>query len=112
MTRTLLLITLASAAALAGCNKESHTIVAGGPPSDDTNSTANAAVALPPSITASKVYRCANNSVVYVNWMSDGSANVRNKPDGAMTQVAAGSADLKGDAKAASITYHGESCKA
>ncbi len=32
MTRTLLLITLASAAALAGCNKESHTIVAGGPP--------------------------------------------------------------------------------
>jgi hypothetical protein len=111
MTRTALLITLAAAAALAGCNKEDHTIVAG-PPGDDTNAAANGPVALPPSITASKSYRCKDNTVIYVNWMSDGSANVKNKPDGAITPIAAGSPDLQGDANAKSITYKGESCKA
>jgi hypothetical protein len=68
--------------------------------------------ALPPSITASKVYRCADNAVVYVNWLSDGSATVRDKPDATPTVVAAGSAELKGGADAKSITYKGESCKA
>jgi hypothetical protein len=111
MTRTPMLIMLAAAAALAGCNKENHTIVAG-PPDDEPNTTANGPVALPPSITASKVYRCADNTVVYVNWMSDGSANVRNKPDAAPTAIAAGSADLKGDANAKAITLKGKSCKA
>ncbi len=54
MTRTPLLITLAAAAALAGCNKENHTIVAGGPDNGDANVTANAPVALPPTITATQ----------------------------------------------------------
>ena len=111
MTRTPLIITLAAAAALAGCNKEDHTIVAGGPVEDNAPAT-NGPVALPPSITASKVYRCANNQVVYVNWLSDGSANVKNKPEGDLTPIAAGSPDLKGDANAKTITYKGESCKA
>jgi hypothetical protein len=105
-----MLIMLAAAAALAGCNKENHTIVAG--PDTGENATANAPVALPPSITASKVYRCADNQVVYVNWLSDGSANVKNKPDQVGTPVAAGSPDLKGDSNAKSITYKGQSCKA
>ena len=109
MTRTSLLITLAAAAALAGCNSKDHTIVAGEP---GDNAAATAPVALPPSITSSKVYRCADNAVVYVNWMSDGSATVRDKPDAAPTVVAAGSAELKGGADAKSITYKGESCKA
>ena len=79
MTRTpLLIIALAAAAALAGCNKEDHTIVAGGPTTATTaNAAANAPVALPPSITASKTYRCDDNSLVYVDWMSDGSARVK-----------------------------------
>ena len=111
MTRTTLLITLAAAAALAGCNKEDHTIVAG-PPDDNLSSPANGPVALPPSITASKVYRCADNTVVYVNWMSDGSANVKTKPDGAISPVAAGSPELQGDANAKSVTYKGKTCKA
>jgi hypothetical protein len=110
MTRTPLLITLAAAAALAGCNKENHTIVAG--PPDDEQNAAHAPVALPPSITATKVYRCADNQVVYVNWMSDGSANVKDKPGGAITPVPAGSPDLQGDASAKSVTYKGKSCKA
>ena len=110
MTRTPLLITLAAAAALAGCNKENHTIVAG--PPDDEPTANHAPVALPPSITASKVYRCADNQVVYVNWMSDGSANVKTEQGGAITPVPAGSPDLQGDAKAKSVTYKGKTCKA
>jgi hypothetical protein len=115
MTRTPMLIMLAAAAALAGCNKEDHTIVAGGPDAEtnDTNAAApKTPVALPPSIAASKSYRCDNNSLVYVDWLSDGSARVKNSAEDAGTHLAAGAPELKGDAKAASITYKGESCKA
>ena len=112
MTRIPLLITLAAAAALAGCNKDDHTIVAGGDPADDTNVAANANVQLPPSISSSKSYRCADNRLIYVDWMSDGSARVKSKREEVGTPVAAGSPDLKGDAQASSISYKGQSCKA
>jgi hypothetical protein len=91
MTRTPMLIMLVAAAALAGCNKENHTIVAGANPGDtDTNATANAPLALPPSIAASKSYRCADNKLVYVDWLSDNkSANIRTDKDGTPTHVTA-----------------------
>ena len=111
MTRTSLLITLVAAAALAGCNKESHTIVAGGEPDDNTaNAVANANVQLPPSITASKSYRCADNKLVYIDWMSDGSARVKNNRAEVGTTVAPGAPELKGDANSTTITYKGQSC--
>lgn len=89
MTRTALLITLAAAAALAGCNKENHTIVSG-PPGDDANAVANANVQLPPSIVATKLYRCADNSVVTVDYLSDNkSGNVRAGKDTTSVPVAA-----------------------
>jgi hypothetical protein len=112
MTRTPMLIMLVAAAALAGCNKENHTIVAGGPVEDNANLAANANVPLPPSIQASKTYRCGDNTIVYVDWMSDGSAHVKTKTSDVPTNIAAGSADLKGDAKAATVTYKGQSCTA
>ena len=113
MTRTPFIITLVAAAALAGCNKESHTIVAGGPQEDNTSNVAsNGPVVLPPSITASKTYRCADNSLVYIDWMSDGSARVTKKKGETGTTLPAGSADLKGDAKASSVSYKGQSCSA
>ena len=90
MTRTLLL-TLAAAAALAGCNRENHTIVAG-PPGDDgpSNVAANGPIALPPSIIATKIYRCADNNVVTVDYLSDNkSANVRAEKGAPVVQVAA-----------------------
>lgn len=112
MTRTPFILALAAAAALAGC-KEDHTIVAGGEPQDDMNVAANANVQLPPSIAASKSYRCGDNSLVYVDWMSDGSARVKKtREEVGGTPVPAGSPELKGDAKAASISYKGKSCKA
>lgn len=93
MTRTPLMLALGVAAALAGCNKENHTIVAGNPDDGDTNAVANTPVALPPSVTSSKIYRCADNKVVYVDWLSDGkSANIRTEQGGVPTQVTAAEA--------------------
>ena len=89
MTRTPMLIMLAAAAALAGCNKESHTIVAG-PPGDEVNATSNTPVALPPSIASSKTYRCEDNKIVYVDWLSDNkTANIRTEAAGTPNQVTA-----------------------
>ena len=90
MTRTPMLLMLAAAAALAGCNKESHTIVSGPPGDDTSNTAANATVQLPPSITATKLYRCTDNSVVTVDYLSDNkSANVKAGKDGSSVQVTA-----------------------
>jgi hypothetical protein len=107
MTRTRLLA-LGVAAALAGCNKEDHTIV-GGPPGDDAN--AAAGVTLPPAIAASKTYRCKDNSLVYIDWLSDGTARVKKTREEIGTAVTPGN-ELKGDAHGATITYNGQSCKA
>lgn len=93
MTRTPLLITLAAAAALAGCNNSDHTIVGGGPDSAEKNTAAKAPIALPPAIVASKIYRCADNNIVYVDYLADNkSANVRTEQGGAATQVVAAEA--------------------
>jgi hypothetical protein len=89
MTRISLTITLVAAAALAGCKNSDHTIVQS-QPGDDVNAVANANVQLPPPIAASKIYRCADNKVVYVDWLADNkTANVRTDPSGTPTQVAA-----------------------
>ena len=111
MTRTPLLLALGVAAALAGCNKESHTIVAGGPDEGTSNAEANGPVALPPSVTSSKSYRCKDNSLVYIDWLSDGTARVKKTRNEVGTAVTPG-AELKGDAKATTITYTGQGCKA
>ena len=126
MTRNPLILTLLAAAALAGCG-EDHTIVAGGPDEGNTVAT-NTQVTLPPSITSSKIYRCVDNDVVYVDWLSDGkSANIRTEKTGSPTQVtapaagepmtAAGGYSISGTADAASVRIavpgqSEESCKA
>ena len=114
MNRTTIL-PLIAAAALAGCNKEDHTIVAGQNVVDpQANVVANLDnVQLPPSIQASKTYRCKDNSLVYIDWLSDGTARVKkNKDEVGGPVTPAGDPSLKGDAKAATVTVNGQSCKA
>ena len=108
------MIMLVAAAALAGCNSEDHTIVSDpAGPDPMANAVANASsVQLPPSIQASKAYRCKDNSLIYVDWLSDGSARVKKTREEVGTTLPAGDTSLTGDAKAASITYNGQSCKA
>ncbi|MES2137506.1 MAG: hypothetical protein V4502_10675 [Pseudomonadota bacterium] len=92
MTRTLIL-TLAAAAALAGCNnKNDHTIVAGADNEQD-NHAVPANLVLPPAIEASKAYRCKDNHLIYVDWLADDkSANIRTEKGGSPTSVVAAEA--------------------
>jgi hypothetical protein len=111
---------LAAAAALAGCDQSDHNLSATGPYDPQANASANAAeVKLPPAITAQKAYRCKDNSLIYIDWYSDGSARVKNArtevgtavpapPEGNVAEAAP--SPLKGSATAASITYDGKSC--
>ena len=111
--KTLLYIAIASAA-LMGCQKE--TIDPGAEKNEiaAANAAKAAKVVLPPSISATKTYRCKDNSVVHIDWLSDKmSANFRAEATGAPVQLksaVAGEAmtaegySLTGDASAASIT--------
>ena len=94
MTRILRMLTLVAAAALAGCDNEDHTIVAGPDGDSPTNVASNGPVELPPAIAATKVYRCSgDNSVVQVDWLSDNkTANVRIGENAPATQVRAAEA--------------------
>jgi len=95
MNRTLPLLTLFAAAALAGCDQGGHTIVQKGPQDTMANQLESAPpVELPPSIAASKVYRCKDNSLVYLDWLEKNGqpagANFRSEKGGSPTQLAAG----------------------
>jgi len=121
MTRIALLLALAtSAAALSGCGNNGETVVIGpdGRPVDDTPPDVSN-VELPPSIVASHAYRCRDNSLVYVDWLSNDTARVKMErreigttvmkgEDGAYT---AEGQSLTGDPQAQSITLNGKSCK-
>ena len=87
MTRTTFAFVLTAAAALAGCNQGGQSNAA----ADEANATLNAApIELPPAIVARKIYRCKDNSVIYIDWLSDKkSANVRTEQNGAATHVMA-----------------------
>ena len=120
----IIILPLVAAAALAGCNKEDHTIVAG----THDGPVANVAdVKLPPAIEASKSYRCKDNSVVYIDWLNDKmTADIRAKKEGSPTRVTTAEAgkpmtsegySLSGDSTAAAVTIErpgkgSQSCKA
>ena len=110
MTRTVTIIALAAAAALAGCSNTNQDAAAEG--AEEANQAA-APVELPPSITASKIYRCKDNSLVYIDWLSDGTARVKQSREDVGTVLPAEEvAKLGGDAKAPTITYNNQSCRA
>jgi len=99
---------LALGLVLAACNQEDHNIVAGehksevpAPPKLDPS-------LLPPSILASKAYRCKDNSLVYIDWMSDQSA--RSKTDRAATSVPVAPGDITGTKDDTAIRYKGQAC--
>ena len=126
MNKTLTLA-LFAAAALAGCNKtptSTNDMTA-----SDVNvaNEANIAASMPPAIVSSKIYRCKDNSVAYVDWLAgDLTADIRSEQAGTPTRLtaAAAGAALKADgysliglptAKTVTLTRPGkgeQACKA
>jgi len=115
---------LIAAAALAGCDSGGNTVVLNpdGSEVNEAQEQAAANVTLPPSIVGSGKYRCKDNSLISVEWLSDGTTNTaRVTPDGgeavSLSQAEAGGAytaegaSLTGEPNAATITYKGQSCK-
>lgn len=124
MTRFITLLGLT--AALAACDNSDHTIVADAAHNDDYNAAAEGNFVLPAAIQASRTYRCADNTIVHVEWLADGkSANIR-VGDGARASVVSPEAgkpmtaegySLAGAADAGSIRvevpgHKAQSCKA
>ena len=114
MIRNISLLVM-GAAALAACNPNPTTVVANEAPDPMAAELANAApVELPPAIAASKTYRCKDNSLLYVEWLSDGSARVKKDKAEVGTGIPAPAegvkSDLTGTATSPSITYAGKIC--
>jgi hypothetical protein len=112
--------------ALAACNPEPETIESGPADPQAAELAKKAPVALPPSIVSSHAYRCKDNSLVYVDFMSDqktavyrtkkgGDATVLTAPEPGKAYVADGGYSVTGGGTSISVTAPGrgtQSCKA
>ena len=68
---------------LAGCKP---TTIVTGPPDEHANAAMH--ITLPPAVKVSYVYRCADNSVIYVDFLSDDvTANLRTTQMGTITAL-------------------------
>lgn len=104
------LLTAAAMAAfviLAACNSEPEVI--GGPADPQAEALKNAApVQLPPSVANSRVYRCADNSLAWIDFYTDNSANVRLTEDGERVRVTAAAPDGPLTAEGYSVSGNAE----
>ena len=118
------LIAVASVALLSACNKSDEPEVVGGPADPMAAQLANAApVELPPSVKANKQYRCKDNSLIFVDFMSDDkTALLRTEKTGAATSLKAteagqpftaeGGFEVKGSGNDVTITVPGKAAQA
>lgn len=114
------LAAVASIALLSACNKNDEPEVVGGPADPLATQLADAApVELPPSVKANKQYRCKDNSLLFVDFMSDDkTALLRTKKDGDATTLKAANAgepftadggyEIKGSGNEVTITVPGK----
>ncbi len=107
---------------LSACNSGSQQAAAPPPSNDAAMAEAapvtNGAVVLPPSLAASRTYRCKDNSLVYVDFYSDNvSADLKTTKEGAVTKLTApeagkplsgGGYTVGGNAADTSITQPGK----
>jgi hypothetical protein len=101
MITRLTLLALGAVLTLSACNDDDHTIVQQGPADPMANEIANAApVELPPSIAASKTYRCDGNKVVEIDWTErngkPAGANLRDGIDDVVSTVTTAPAEGTG----------------
>ncbi|HAF42412.1 MAG TPA: hypothetical protein DCG90_11710 [Sphingobium sp.] len=118
------LIAVAAVALLSACNKNDEPEVVGGPADPMAAQLANAApVELPPSVKANKQFRCKDNSLFFVDFMSDEkTAILRTEKNGAPTALKAAEAgqpftaeggyEIKGSGDDVTITVPGKGAQA
>ncbi|AGH48850.1 hypothetical protein G432_05615 [Sphingomonas sp. MM-1] len=87
---TLAAASLAALLSLAACNTEPETVNAGPADPDAANLAEAPPVTLPPALSASRTYRCKDNSLAYVDFFADGtSADIRAEKTGPATRLTA-----------------------
>ena len=120
------LITAAALSLLSACNQNDQPEVVGGPADPMAQQLANAApVELPPSVKESHQYRCKDNSLLFVDFLSDDkTVNLRTEKDGTPTKLVAAEAgkpftadgySVEGSGKQITVSLPGKgdlSCKA
>lgn len=121
------LISAVALSMLSACNNNDEPEVVGGPADPMAQQLANAApVELPPSVKVSRQYRCKDNSLLFVDFLSDDkTANLRTEKNGAPTKLVApeagkpftaeGGYSVDGSGKQITATLPGKSgvsCKA
>jgi hypothetical protein len=119
MTRTPYLFALAAACvSLAACEAETLGADDRGSRSD-VSAPDGTPVVLPPSIVASHVYRCRDNSLVYIDWLSDDTARIKQQSTERGTTVTKSEGDsytsedstLTGQPDSQSVTINGQTCR-
>jgi hypothetical protein len=95
---------------LGACSKSNEPEVIDTNPDPMANQIANATpVELPPAVTDSGIYRCKDNSVVYVDFLGDKTqANVRTEKNGTPTAVKAAAAGEPLTGEGASVSGSGK----
>ena len=124
MKSYLLLIAVAGLGLLSACNKSDEPEVVGGPADPMAAQLANAApVELPPSVKANKQFRCKDNSLIFVDYMSDDkTALLRTEKTGTPTKLTApeagqpftaeGGFEVKGSGNDVTVTLPGKGAQA
>ena len=110
MNRFTPLSAVVALALLGACSKSEPEVIDTNP-DPMANQIANAApVELPPAVKDSVIYRCKDNSVVYVDFLSDDkSANIRTEKGGTPVQVKADEAGKTMTAEGYSLSGSGKS---
>jgi hypothetical protein len=80
---------VAAILSLAACNSQPETIPAGGTDPQAAELAKAAPVEAPPMIQASRTYRCKDNSLVYIDFYTNNTAQVRSEKGGTPTTLTA-----------------------
>lgn len=109
MQKTHLLAATAAVIALAACNSEPEAI---NQYDAQAKALENAApVELPPAITASRTYRCSDNSLVYVDFYDNNTATLRTSRDGEPAMLTAEGGNPPYTAPGHSVSANGENVR-
>ena len=86
-THLLTAVAIAASATLAACNSEPEAITVNKYDAQAEALKNAAPIEAPPIIQASRAYRCADNSLVYIDFLSNNTANVRTERGGVPVAV-------------------------